>query len=995
MNEIFGIPATSIMLVLLIVFVLCMAAGAWIALRQRVVFRMGVRNVPRRPAQTILIVIGLMLSTLIISAAFTTGDTLDHSIRAEVLNLLGPVDEIVIVSAGDNEAGTSSSLVGAQIPEQVATDLSIRLAGNPDIDAILPALTESVPAINRRTGLSEPWLVLTGLDPAALGPFGGLTSLDGEPIDLAALPNGGIVLGESGAEELDAVVGDTLLVYAHNQPHELTVAAIAVDSPLTGMYDPNTAGGFALPLTSAQTMLDRLATISLIAISNRGGVEDGVVLTDRVVATVDAALAGTPYRTEPLKQTNLKDAEAAGNTFMSMFLVFGLFSIAVGILLIFLIFVMLAAERKPEMGMARAVGLKRRQLTQMFLAEGIAYDLASALVGAALGVGVAFIMAGVLARMFADFIDIEPAASWSSLVISYTLGVVVTFATILFSSWRVSKLNIVQAIRDVAEPRRTRASRHWLYFGLAGVVAGMLIAWAGYTARQSFSFYVGVTLVPFSLAALLRRFGAPARLPYSLAALLVLVFWLLPDTVTSRVLPDMTGGIEMFFVSGIALVASATLLILWNAEAITALISMLGSAFSRWLPAVKTAVAYPLSNKGRTGMTIAMFSLVVFSLVMMAAINQNIVARLSGEQAGGGWDVVAQQPPTNPIADFPQALADNGVDIGQVETTASLSTKPVYSTQVRMAGATDWGTYTVQGMDAAFIAESDIPLQTRAEGYASDAEVWAAMRANPDLAVIDAFALPTSGLNFGPLPFTLEGISQDDETMAPAAVEIGDPASGRTRTVTVVGIIHANVFTMNGLFIGRPAFDSLFELPDTITFVVRLAPGADTDAMAKSIESSLIIYGVQAQSIREIVDDAMRQSRGFLRLFEGFMGLGMVVGIAALGVIAFRSVVERRQQIGMLRAIGYQRAMVAASFMIESTMITLLGVFSGTILGLILARNLTTSDYFLGASGNTFIVPWLDVAAFIVIALVATLLMAYVPARRAARVPIAQALRYE
>jgi putative ABC transport system permease protein len=457
----------------------------------------------------------------------------------------------------------------------------------------------------------------------------------------------------------------------------------------------------------------------------------------------------------------------------------------------------------------------------------------------------------------------------------------------------------------------------------------------------------------------------------------------------------LSGGIEMFFVSGIALVASATLLILWNAETITGLVGMLGTAFSRWLPAVKTAVAYPLSNKSRTGMTIAMFSLVVFSLVMMAAINENIVARLSGEEAGGGWDVVAVQAPTNPIADFRQTLADNGVDVSQAEATASLATMPVYNTQVRMAGASDWSTYTVNGMDADFMRESDIPLQTRADGYASDADVWEAIRQNPDLAVIDAFALPTSGLNFGAALFALEGVEQDDETMTPTPVEIGDPASGRTRVVTVVGIIHANVYTFNGLFVGRPAFDSVFSLPDTISYVVRLQPGADAEAMADSIESSLIVYGVQAQSIREIVDDAMSQSRGFLRLFEGFMGLGLIVGIAALGVIAFRSVVERRQQIGMLRAIGYQRTMVAASFMIESSMITLLGVLSGTILGLILARNLTTSDYFLGASGNTFIIPWMDVIAFILIAFVASLLMSYIPARRAARVPIAEALRYE
>ena len=47
---------------------------------------------------------------------------------------------------------------------------------------------------------------------------------------------------------------------------------------------------------------------------------------------------------------------------------------------------MLAAERRPEMGMARAVGAQRRQLIQQFVAEGSGYALLAGLVGAALGV---------------------------------------------------------------------------------------------------------------------------------------------------------------------------------------------------------------------------------------------------------------------------------------------------------------------------------------------------------------------------------------------------------------------------------------------------------------------------------------------------------------------------------------------------------------------------------------------------------------------------------
>jgi hypothetical protein len=64
---------------------------------QRVMFRIGIRNIPRRRAQTILIVLGLMLSTLIMSSALGFGDSLNYSIKKGVYDRLGPVDETLAI----------------------------------------------------------------------------------------------------------------------------------------------------------------------------------------------------------------------------------------------------------------------------------------------------------------------------------------------------------------------------------------------------------------------------------------------------------------------------------------------------------------------------------------------------------------------------------------------------------------------------------------------------------------------------------------------------------------------------------------------------------------------------------------------------------------------------------------------------------------------------------------------------------------------------------
>ena len=67
-------------------------------------------------------------------------------------------------------------------------------------------------------------------------------------------------------------------------------------------------------------------------------------------------------------------------------------------LLIFLLFVMLAAERRPEMGIARAVGTERIHLVEMFMFEGLLYDLGAAAIGALAGIGVAYFMVSGVGR---------------------------------------------------------------------------------------------------------------------------------------------------------------------------------------------------------------------------------------------------------------------------------------------------------------------------------------------------------------------------------------------------------------------------------------------------------------------------------------------------------------------------------------------------------------------------------------------------------------------
>ena len=150
----------------------------------------------------------------------------------------------------------------------------------------------------------------------------------------------------------------------------------------------------------------------------------------------------------------LRGADQAGTGVSSFFLIFSTFSIASGIMLIFLIFVLLAGARKSEMGMARAVGAKRRHLVQMFVFEGTAYALVSAAIGVVLGLAVSALMVGVLNSVFSaldDDFTLQLNFTLPTIVVSYCLGMLITFATVGISAYRVSHLDIVSAVRNLPE----------------------------------------------------------------------------------------------------------------------------------------------------------------------------------------------------------------------------------------------------------------------------------------------------------------------------------------------------------------------------------------------------------------------------------------------------------------------------------------------------------------------------------------------------------------
>jgi putative ABC transport system permease protein len=705
-----------------------------------------------------------------------------------------------------------------------------------------------------------------------------------------------------------------------------------------------------------------------------------------------------------LKQDLLDMANTTGNAFMSMFTTFGTFSIAAGILLIFLIFVMLAAERRSELGVSRAIGMRRGHLVELFVFEGLAYDLIAALVGAALGALVALGMVALLSAMVDSGdvnMSIQFAATPQSLVIAYGSGVILTLLVVALSAWRVSSLNIATAIRDLPPPPPRRLRRRRLIFAGVAVGLGALMATSGASGKQFTPLALGISFVIIGLVPLTQALGAPERVAYTIGGLLLVVGWLLPWNVWEWAFGNLKMDFSAWITSGLMIVIGAVWTIVYNADVLSRAALTLVRGIKGAVPTLKMAMAYPLANRFRTGVTLAMFTLVVFTLVTGTTISGSFVNAYNNANAfGGGWDVRASVATSAPIMDMQAALRKRlGAGARDFPVVGSASVLPVNARQLG-SGRRD-ESYVVRGFDHSYLTNTTYQLGTIARGYHSAKQVWRSIATHPGLAVVDPLVVPhRANFNFSAstLKFKLNGFYAEDKRFTPVRIIARDPQSGRTVRLTIIGVLKDSATEeMAGISTSQATLAASFPgRVDPTVFFLRTRAGVDPGQAATRLESAFLADGMQADATTKLLHDAVSTSLLMNRLIQGFMGLGLLVGVAALGVISARAVVERRQQIGVLRAIGFHERMVQASFLLESSFVALTAILVGAGLGLVLAYNLVSDmGSTPGSAGVTLTVPWLNLALIFIVVYAVALLTTLAPARRAARIYPAQALRYE
>ncbi len=216
---------------------------------------------------------------------------------------------------------------------------------------------------------------------------------------------------------------------------------------------------------------------------------------------------------------------------------------------------------------------------------------------------------------------------------------------------------------------------------------------------------------------------------------------------------------------------------------------------------------------------------------------------------------------------------------------------------------------------------------------------------------------------------------------------------GRKETFAVIGEYKdPQLFT--GFTVSNAAYERIVTDRDVGVLLASFAPGIDTTQGKEAVAGTLgeTYPSAKVRTRSEYKDFINEQTTSILFVFYALLALSVLISLVGVIITLLLSIYERTREIGMMRAIGAQRRQIRAIVRSESVITCAIGGVVGLAIGLFLGWVMIKG---LEDEGLGFSVPVGTLIAVLVLALIAGILAAVFPARRASRLNPLEALHYE
>ena len=225
-----------------------------------------------------------------------------------------------------------------------------------------------------------------------------------------------------------------------------------------------------------------------------------------------------------------------------------------------------------------------------------------------------------------------------------------------------------------------------------------------------------------------------------------------------------------------------------------------------------------------------------------------------------------------------------------------------------------------------------------------------------------------------------------------AGLAVGDTVNVRFQqgaaTFTVAGIYDGGYQLSNDWLVDNAALDASVSRSLDARILVR-ADGA-SEALPADIDTVLASDPTaRIRSRDDFIDDQAGQITSLLTLLYALLGMSVVVALIGIVNTMSLSIYERTRELGLLRAVGMTSRQLRRTVRYEAAIIALIGTFAGLILGLFFGWAAFDA---LGLAYSDFTIPWAALVAISVAGLVAGLVSGVLPARRAGRLEVLDAI---
>jgi ABC-type antimicrobial peptide transport system permease subunit len=203
----------------------------------------------------------------------------------------------------------------------------------------------------------------------------------------------------------------------------------------------------------------------------------------------------------------------------------------------------------------------------------------------------------------------------------------------------------------------------------------------------------------------------------------------------------------------------------------------------------------------------------------------------------------------------------------------------------------------------------------------------------------------------------------------------------------LVGALSDSIF-QSELLMSEKNFLRLFPEQEGYRFFLLDAPSPETSAAAAAIlEERLSDFGFNVTATGERLASFHRVENTFISTFQMLGGLGLALGTLGMAAVLLRNVLERRRELALLRAVGYNAIHLALMVVAENALLLLCGLLTGIVCAL-----LAIAPIFFSRGGN---LPLFSLGLLLLAVLISGLLASLAATAAALRSPLLPALRSE